>query len=66
VAPRRGAKRVKYVEVLYDYEARTEAEHSIREGDRFVLVKGDDGSGWSEVEKEGRVGSVPAAYVKEV
>ncbi|RPB00101.1 hypothetical protein L873DRAFT_1681392, partial [Choiromyces venosus 120613-1] len=66
VKPKRGAKRVKHVEALYDYEARSGAEHSIIEGDRFVLVKEDDGSGWAEVEKGGVVKSVPAAYVRVV
>jgi len=66
VAPRRGAKKIKQVEVLYAYEARGESELSIAEGERLVLVKEDGGDGWAEVEKAGRVGSVPAAYVKEV
>lgn len=63
VKPKRGAKRVTHVEAIYSYEARTGAEHSMIEGDRFVLVKDDDGSGWAEVEKGGVVKSVPAAYV---
>ena len=54
------------MEALYDYEARTEAEHSIREGERVVLVNKDGGDGWCDVEKGGIVKSVPAAYVKEV
>ncbi|KAG0633344.1 hypothetical protein HOY80DRAFT_992138 [Tuber brumale] len=66
VKPKRGAKRVRHVEALYDYEARSGAEHSMIEGDRFVLVKEDDGSGWAEVEKGGIVKSVPAAYVQVV
>ncbi|KIW00266.1 uncharacterized protein PV09_08156 [Verruconis gallopava] len=66
VAPRRGAKRVKYVEAMYDYEARTDAEHSMKEGDRFVLVSKDSGDGWCEVERGGVTKSVPANYVQEV
>ena len=66
VAPRRGAKRLKYVEALYDYDARTDVEHSMKEGDRFVLVNKDAGDGWAEVEKGGVVKSVPANYVQEV
>ena len=66
VAPRRGAKKLKHVEAMYAYEARTDAEHSIEEGERFVVVKRDAGDGWSEVEKAGRVGAVPANYVKDV
>ncbi|EED19757.1 actin polymerization protein Bzz1, putative [Talaromyces stipitatus ATCC 10500] len=66
VAPRRGAKKLQYVEALYDYEARSDAEHSMSEGDRFVLVSKDSGDGWAEVEKGGQVKSVPANYIQEV
>ena len=66
VAPRRGAKKVKRVEAMFAYEARTEAEHSMEEGDRFVVVNRDAGDGWSEVEKGGVVKAVPANYVKDV
>lgn len=66
VAPKRGAKRLKYVEALYEYEARTEAEHSMAEGERLVVVARDAGDGWAEVEKGGRVGSVPANYLRDV
>ncbi|KAK6074369.1 actin polymerization protein [Seiridium cupressi] len=53
VAPRRGAKKLKYVVALYDYTAQSDAEHNMVEGDRFVLVKEDPGDGWAEVEKGG-------------
>jgi hypothetical protein len=66
VAPRRGAKRLKYVEAQYDYEARTDAEHSMKEGERFVLVNKDTGDGWADVEKGGVTKSVPANYLQEV
>ncbi|EON64052.1 hypothetical protein W97_03282 [Coniosporium apollinis CBS 100218] len=66
VAPKRGAKKLKYVEALYEYEARSEAEHSMKEGERFVLISPDAGDGWADVEKGGRVASVPANYVQEV
>jgi len=66
VAPKRGAKKLKYVEALYDYEARTEAEWSMSEGEKFVLVNGDSGDGWADVEKGGVVRSVPANYIQEV
>lgn len=66
VAPRRGAKKLKYVEALYDYEARSDAEWSMVEGDRFVLVSPDGGDGWAEVEKGGQVKSVPANYIQNV
>ncbi|KAF2229475.1 FCH-domain-containing protein [Viridothelium virens] len=66
VAPKRGAKKLQYVEALYDYEARSESEHGMAEGERFVLVQKDQGDGWAEVERGGRTASVPAAWVREV
>lgn len=66
VAPRRGAKKLRYVEALYEYTAQSEAEHSMTEGERFVLVKEDQGDGWAEVEKGGVTASVPASYVQVV
>lgn len=66
VAPRRGAKKVQYVEALYDYEARTDVEWSMTEGERFVLVNRDSGEGWADVEKGGQTKSVPANYIEEV
>ncbi|EAW11751.1 putative actin polymerization protein Bzz1 [Aspergillus clavatus NRRL 1] len=66
VAPRRGAKKVQYVEALYDYEARSEMEWSMVEGDRFVLVNRDSGDGWADVERGGVTKSVPANYIHEV
>ena len=66
VAPKRGAKKLQYVEALYDYEARSDAEWSMSEGDRFVLITRDGGDGWAEVEKGGQVKSVPANYIQEV
>ncbi|CAK7204092.1 Protein BZZ1 [Sporothrix eucalyptigena] len=66
VAPRRGAKKLKYVEALYAYAAQNDAEHSMTEGERFVLVKEDPGDGWAEVEKGGVTKSVPASYIQAV
>ncbi|KAK7744459.1 Protein BZZ1 [Cytospora paraplurivora] len=66
VAPRRGAKKLKYVEALYDYAAQSDAEHNMTEGERFVLIKEDPGDGWAEVEKGGLTKSVPASYVQSV
>jgi len=51
---------------LYDYEARSDAEFSMVEGDRFVLVNRDSGDGWAEVERGGQTKSVPANYIQEV
>ncbi|KAL7933227.1 hypothetical protein V8C35DRAFT_305241 [Trichoderma chlorosporum] len=64
VAPKRGAKKLQYVEALYDYTAQSDAEHSMKEGERFVLVKEDSGDGWAEVEKAGVTASVPANYIQ--
>ena len=66
VAPKRGAKKVTYVEAIYAYEAQTSAEFSMSEGDRFVLVKPDGGDGWAEVEQNGVKRSVPANYIQQV
>jgi hypothetical protein len=66
VAPKRGAKKLKYVEALYDYTAQSEAEHSMAEGDRFVLINMEAGDGWADVERGGVVRSVPANYVQQV
>ena len=66
VAPKRGAKKLAYVEALYDYEARSDAEWSMSAGERFVLINKDSGDGWADVEKGGQVKSVPANYVQAV
>jgi hypothetical protein len=66
VAPKRGAKKLKYVEALYDYTAQSDAEHSMAEGDRFVLINMEAGDGWADVERDGAVRSVPANYVQQV
>lgn len=66
VAPKRGAKKLKYVQALYDYDARGDNEHSMTEGERFVLINKDSGDGWADVEKGGRTASVPASYIEEV
>lgn len=66
VAPRRGAKKLQYVEAMYDYGARSEMEWDIVEGDRFVLINRDSGDGWADVERGGVTKSVPANYIQEV
>ncbi|KAI1000758.1 hypothetical protein K3495_g7438 [Podosphaera aphanis] len=66
VAPKRGAKKLKFVEALYAYTAQSDAELSMIEGERFVLVKGDPGDGWTEVEKGGKIGNVPANYLRNI
>lgn len=66
VAPKRGGKKLKYVEALYEYTAQSEVEHDMVQGEKFVLVKEDPGDGWVEVEKGGITKSVPANYVQSV
>ncbi|KAJ2901237.1 FCH-domain-containing protein [Zalerion maritima] len=66
VAPKRGAKKLKYVVAIYPYAAQSDTEHTMEEGEKFVLVKDDQGDGWAEVEKGGAVKSVPASYVQDI
>ncbi|KAL1593343.1 Protein BZZ1 [Paraconiothyrium brasiliense] len=66
VAPKRGAKKLKYVEALYDYTAQSDAEHSMSEGERFVLINMDAGDGWADVEKDGVTRSVPGNYIQQL
>lgn len=67
VAPKRGAKRVQYVEALYDYEADGDDELTISAGDKIILVQDDtDGSGWTEGELNGVKGMFPTSYVKKI
>lgn len=65
VAPRRGAKRVRYVEALYDYNAEESNELSIRAGDKITVIT-DDADGWTEGEVNGQKGLFPTAYTKAV
>lgn len=65
VAPRRGAKRVRYVEALYDYNAEESNELSIRAGDKITVIT-DDVDGWTEGEVNGQKGLFPTAYAKAV
>ena len=66
VAPKRGAKKLKHVEALYAYEAQSEAEFDMSEGERFILISMGTGDGWADVEKDGQTRSVPANYIQEV
>lgn len=67
VAPKRGAKRVQYLEALYDYVADGDDEITIRAGDKIILVQDDtDGSGWTEGELNGERGMFPTSYVKKI
>lgn len=66
VAPRRGAKKMKYAEALYPYTAQSDAEFDMEEGEKFVLISMGSGDGWADVEKNGEKRIVPAAYIQEV
>jgi hypothetical protein len=66
VAPKRGAKKLRYVEAMYEYTAQSDAEHNMAEGERFVLINMDSGDGWADVEKDGHVKSVPANYIQQI
>lgn len=62
VVPRRGAKKVLTMEILYDYEAQGDDELSVSKGDQVVVLHEDDGSGWTECEFAGQVGLLPTSY----
>ncbi|OWB56849.1 hypothetical protein B5S28_g2763 [[Candida] boidinii] len=64
VAPKRGAKKVKYMEILYAYEPVDEDELGVNAGDKVLVLKEDDGSGWTEGEIEGIRGLFPTSYGK--
>lgn len=66
VAPRRGAKKIKYCEALYPYTAQSAAEFDMEEGEKFVLISMGTGDGWADVEKNGEKRIVPAAYIQEI
>ena len=59
---------MKYCEAIYSYEAQSEAEFSMEEGDRFILISMGTGDGWADVEQlaGGERGNVPANYIREV
>lgn len=67
VAPKRGAKKVEYVEAIYDYVAEEDNELSILTGDRIILLQEDtDGSGWTEGELNSQTGLFPTSYVRKI
>ncbi|KAI3402508.2 BZZ1 [Candida oxycetoniae] len=67
VAPKRGAKRIQYVEALYDYVADGDDELTIHAGDRIILIQDDsEGNGWTEGELNGEKGMFPTSYVKKI
>lgn len=57
---------MKYVEALYAYNAQSDLEFDMVEGEKFILISMGSGDGWADVERGGERGSVPAAYIQEV
>ncbi|ODQ63603.1 FCH-domain-containing protein [Nadsonia fulvescens var. elongata DSM 6958] len=66
VAPKRGAKMVSYMIALYDYDAQSDVELTIREGDKILVVAPDSGDGWTEGECNGMSGIFPTSYAKSI
>lgn len=65
VVPRRAKKPKEiYVRALYDYNAVSDFEISIKKGDIIKLIKNDQGDGWNEGELNGIIGQFPASYVE--
>lgn len=50
--------------VLYDFEADTKQELSVKAGSTLELLSGDDGSGWVRLSSPSGSGLVPASYVE--
>lgn len=53
-------------QAVYDWAAQSEAELSLSVGETVTLADGGESysEGWYEVEKDGRKGIVPSAYVQ--
>lgn len=64
VAPKRGAKKVNYMIALYDYDATSPDELTIRAGDKILVISEDSGDGWTEGELNAMSGVFPTAYAK--
>ncbi|KAI9284157.1 hypothetical protein BC943DRAFT_326454 [Umbelopsis sp. AD052] len=52
-----------YVTALYDFEAQSAEELSLREGDRIILLSRDEG-GWWHGNLNGNIGIFPSNYVE--
>ncbi|KAL1925433.1 uncharacterized protein VTP21DRAFT_316 [Calcarisporiella thermophila] len=62
----RSSKQIDQVRALYDYEARSGAEMSIRAGDLIEVVSRDCAEGWWEGRLNGQQGLFPSSYVEKV
>ncbi|KAI7829549.1 hypothetical protein BC939DRAFT_509470, partial [Gamsiella multidivaricata] len=51
--------------VIYDYDATSPAELSVKTGDVVTVIEGDDGSGWVTCQLNGSApGLIPASYIE--
>lgn len=66
VAPKRGAKKIRYMIALYNYDAQTEEEITVRQGDKIMVIEDDQGDGWTEGELNGMRGVFPTSYAKDI
>lgn len=66
VSPRKNARLVKKMKILYDYEAQGDDELTVHTGDIVVILNEDDGSGWTEGEIDGFTGLFPTSYGRNV
>ncbi|BFZ58092.1 Protein BZZ1 [Savitreella phatthalungensis] len=60
------ARAQRQVRVLYDYDAATAEELSLRVGQVLVLLQDEQGDGWAKGELSGRTGIFPQAYTEKV
>ncbi|CCH41075.1 SLIT-ROBO Rho GTPase-activating protein 1 [Wickerhamomyces ciferrii] len=66
VVPKRGAKKISYVQALYDYQSQGDDELTISSGQKIEVLEKDDGSGWTLGEVDGQSGLFPTSYVQEL
>ena len=66
VSPRKNARLVKKMKIIYDYEAQGDDELTVKAGDIVVILNEDDGSGWTEGEIDGYTGLFPTSYGRAV
>lgn len=60
--PRKGSQ--KAVTVLYDYQSQGDDELTLHVGEKITVIKGDEGTGWTLGEVNGRQGLFPTSYCK--
>ncbi|KAF9933739.1 hypothetical protein FBU30_004540 [Linnemannia zychae] len=50
--------------VIYDYDASSPGELTVRVGDLVTILEGDDGSGWITGQVNGSSGLIPLSYIE--